>query len=107
RVLFRSLVDRRPLATSDPQIQRTQQTTREWLYRQAFHMGRHPIGYEVQKALAAVDWFSQQASGRRQPADASRSPAARTNRRQRELFALHSQSDGGPYEMPGGKAIHE
>ena len=30
---------------------------REWIYRQAFHMGRHVIGYEVQKVLAAVDWF--------------------------------------------------
>jgi dienelactone hydrolase len=56
-VVIPVLVDRRPLATSDPQIQRSQQTSREWLYRQAFHMGRHPIGYEVQKVLAAVDWF--------------------------------------------------
>ena len=36
-----------------------QQTYREWLYRQSFHMGRHIIGYEVQKVLAAVDWFKQ------------------------------------------------
>ena len=37
-----------------------QQTHREWIYRQAFHMGRHIIGYEVQKILAAVDWFKDQ-----------------------------------------------
>ena len=36
-----------------------QQTYREWIYRQAFHMGRHIIGYEVQKVLSAVDWFKQ------------------------------------------------
>lgn len=36
-----------------------QQTHREWIYRQAFHMGRHIIGYEVQKILSAVDWFKQ------------------------------------------------
>jgi dienelactone hydrolase len=36
-------------------------THREWIYRQAFHMGRHIIGYEVQKVLAAVDWFQKQA----------------------------------------------
>jgi hypothetical protein len=36
-------------------------THREWIYRQAFHMGRHIIGYEVQKILAAVDWFHKQA----------------------------------------------
>ena len=37
----------------------TDQTHREWIYRQAFHMGRHVIGYEVQKVLAVVDWFKQ------------------------------------------------
>jgi hypothetical protein len=36
-----------------------QQTYREWIYRQAFHMGRHIIGYEVQKVLAAIDWFKR------------------------------------------------
>ncbi len=36
-----------------------QQSHREWIYRQAFHMGRHVIGYEVQKVLAVVDWFRQ------------------------------------------------
>lgn len=36
-----------------------QQTHREWIYRQAFHMGRHIIGYEVQKVMSAADWFKQ------------------------------------------------
>jgi dienelactone hydrolase len=36
-----------------------QQTYREWIYRQAFHMGRHIIGYEVQKIMGAVDWMKQ------------------------------------------------
>ncbi|MBL8850986.1 MAG: dienelactone hydrolase family protein [Planctomycetaceae bacterium] len=31
-------------------------THREILYRPAYQMGRHLIGYEVQKVLAAVDW---------------------------------------------------
>ncbi len=35
------------------------QTHREWIYRQAFHMGRHIIGYEMQKVLAVVDWFKK------------------------------------------------
>jgi len=34
-----------------------QQTYREWIYRQAFHMGKHIIGFEVQKVIAAIDWF--------------------------------------------------
>ncbi len=33
---------------------------REWIYRQSFLLGRHLIGYEVQKALAVVDWFKAQ-----------------------------------------------
>jgi dienelactone hydrolase len=53
------LVERKPLATTDEQIKRSGQTSREWLYRQAFHMGRHLIGYEVQKVLAAVDWLKE------------------------------------------------
>ena len=33
---------------------------REWVYRQSFELGRHVIGYEVQKTLAVVDWFASQ-----------------------------------------------
>ena len=36
----------------------TNQSHREFIYRGAFEMGRHIIGYEVQKVLAVVDWFS-------------------------------------------------
>lgn len=38
-------------------------TNREFLYRAAYEMGRHLIGYEVQKVLAAVDWFTREAGG--------------------------------------------
>lgn len=34
-------------------------THREFLYRPSFELGRHLIGYEIQKILAAVDWFSR------------------------------------------------
>ena len=33
-------------------------TNREYVYRSAFELGRHLIGYELQKVLAIVDWFS-------------------------------------------------
>lgn len=39
----------------------TNQPHREWVYRQSFEMGRHIIGYEVQKILGLVDWFSTMA----------------------------------------------
>jgi dienelactone hydrolase len=32
---------------------------REMVYRMAYQLGRHVIGYEVQKVLAAVDWFTR------------------------------------------------
>ena len=37
-------------------------SNREFLYRSAFELGRHIIGYEVQKVLAAVDWFIKDAN---------------------------------------------
>src|SRR3989475_12062012 len=55
-----TLVSREKLQTDDKQLRSSDQTHREWIYRQAFHMGRHVIGYEVQTVLAAVDWFHQQ-----------------------------------------------
>lgn len=33
-------------------------SNREYLYRPAFELGRHLIGYEIQKILALVDWLS-------------------------------------------------
>ncbi len=35
-------------------------TSREYLYRPAFELGRTLPGYEVQKVLAAVDWFAKE-----------------------------------------------
>ncbi len=52
------LVNRESRWSGHPEIRMTDQSHREWIYRQAFHMGRHIIGYEVQKVLAAVDWFT-------------------------------------------------
>jgi dienelactone hydrolase len=57
QVLIPVLINRTFLFPGKPQ----QQTHREWIYRQAFHMGRHLIGYEVQKVLSAIDWFKQSA----------------------------------------------
>ncbi len=35
----------------------TNQTHREWIYRQSYELGRHIIGFELQKIFAAIDWF--------------------------------------------------
>jgi dienelactone hydrolase len=42
-------------------------TNREWLYRSAFELGRGLVGYEVQKVLACVDWFSKAPSPQPSP----------------------------------------
>jgi len=34
---------------------------REWIYRQSYELGRHIIGYEVQKVMSLVDYFATQA----------------------------------------------
>ena len=39
---------------------RTNCSHREWIYRQSYELGRHLAGYEVQKALAVIDWFKAQ-----------------------------------------------
>jgi len=58
RVVVPALTDRRDTWSGNPAIRMTNQPHREFIYRQAFEMGRHVIGYEVQKVLAAVDWFA-------------------------------------------------
>lgn len=55
QVLIPVLINRETLFTG----RKNEQTYREWLYRQAFHMGRHIIGYEVMKVMSAIDWFKQ------------------------------------------------
>ena len=57
RVIVPTLIDR----NIAPRNGRARLTTREFLYRPAFELGRHIIGYEIQKVLAAVDWFSKEA----------------------------------------------
>jgi dienelactone hydrolase len=59
-LILPTLVSREKLQTEDKQLRASDQTHREWIYRQAYHMGRHVIGYEVQTVMAAVDWFRQE-----------------------------------------------
>ena len=55
RVIVPALINRDFEFSGNPAVAMTNQSHREWVYRQAFQMGRHVIGYEVQKVLAAVD----------------------------------------------------
>ncbi len=58
RVLIPMIIDR----SRGPHMGRTRISARQFLYQAAFELGRHPIGYEVQKVLAAVDWFDKAAA---------------------------------------------
>jgi dienelactone hydrolase len=56
RVIVPVLIDRK----LEKRNGRANLTSREFLYRSAFEVGRHLIGYEVQKVLAAVDWMARE-----------------------------------------------
>jgi cephalosporin-C deacetylase-like acetyl esterase len=56
RVLVPALIDRRDTHSGSALADRwTNQSHREFIWRMAYQMGRHPIGYEVQRVLAGVD----------------------------------------------------
>lgn len=59
RVLVPVLINREDTWSGNDSLGiHTNLTHREFIYRMAYEMGRHVIGYEVQKVLAAVDWFA-------------------------------------------------
>jgi dienelactone hydrolase len=63
-VLVPTLISRDDTHSGNPALKMfTNHPHREWIFRQSFVLGRHVIGYEVQKVLAAVDWFARQAGG--------------------------------------------
>ncbi len=61
-VLIPLLMDRASTYSGAPAYRMTNMPHREFLWRLGFPIGRHIIGLEVQKILAAVDWFTRQGS---------------------------------------------
>jgi len=57
QVLVPMVINREQTFSGHPDVRFTNQPHREFIYRQAFEMGRHIIGYEVQKVLAGIDEF--------------------------------------------------
>ncbi len=61
RVVVPVLIDRKDDWSGNARFNRwTNQPHREFIYRMAYEMGRHILGYEVQKVLAVVDWFTKE-----------------------------------------------
>jgi dienelactone hydrolase len=58
RILIPTLIDRKDDFSGNAKLGRfTNQPHREFIYRMAYEMGRHVLGYEIQKVLAAADWM--------------------------------------------------
>ena len=57
RVVVPVLIDRRDTWSGVDGFRMTNQPHREFVYRAAYELGRHIVGYEIQKALAAADWL--------------------------------------------------
>ena len=55
QVIVPMLIDRTYAARNA----RSKMTNREYVYRSAYELGRHLIGYEVHKSLALVDWIER------------------------------------------------
>jgi dienelactone hydrolase len=66
-VLVPALINRDNTFSGISGIGMTNMPHREWIYRMAYEVGRHIIGYEVQKILAAVDWFESENNQQRLP----------------------------------------
>ena len=59
QILIPALLNRDTAYSRSHSLDRSAPVThREWIYRQAFIMGRTPIGYEVQMIESAIDWMS-------------------------------------------------
>ena len=54
RVVIPTLLDRRNDFSGNPRVAQTNQSHREWVYRQAYYLGRHLAGYEIHKVLGAA-----------------------------------------------------
>lgn len=57
-VLIPVLINRADTFSGNPSLGLfTNMPHREWIYRQGYEVGRHIIGYELQKIFSAIDWF--------------------------------------------------
>jgi dienelactone hydrolase len=60
QVVIPVIIDRDDEFSGIPEFGFTNEPHREWIYRMAFEVGRHIVGYEVQKILAVIDWFASE-----------------------------------------------
>lgn len=56
-VYIPTLIDRNIERSGSPEVFKTNIPHREWIYRMSFSLGRHIVGYEVQKVMSLCDAF--------------------------------------------------
>jgi len=59
RVLVPALLNRQDTCSGRPGVRMTNQPHREYVYRAAYELGRHVLGFEVQAVGAALDWLGE------------------------------------------------
>jgi dienelactone hydrolase len=57
RIIVPSLIDRSDRFAGNPDVRSVKHSQRETLWRAGYELGRSPLGYEIQKILAAADWM--------------------------------------------------
>ncbi|MCP5518199.1 MAG: hypothetical protein H7A45_13175 [Verrucomicrobiales bacterium] len=57
RLIIPVLIDRGSRFAGNPGVRSVKHSQRETLWRAGYEMGRTPLGYEIQKILAAADWL--------------------------------------------------
>jgi dienelactone hydrolase len=70
RVLVPALIDRSARFAGNPGVRSVGHSQRETLWRAGYEMGRTPLGYEIQKILAAADWLDATRSSGPRASDA-------------------------------------
>ena len=60
QVVIPTIIDRKDTWSGILGVRMTNQPHREFIYRMSYEVGRHIIGYEVQKILAVIDWFDKE-----------------------------------------------
>ncbi len=67
QVVIPTLIDRTARWTGLEGFRRSNLPHREFLFRMSYELGRHLIGYEIQKILSVVDFFAARNSERQSP----------------------------------------
>lgn len=103
RVIVPVLVDRGERFAGNPGVRSVRHSQRETLWRASYQMGRTPLGYEVQKLLAAADWLeATRAAGPRDSSWAATLERIRDPGQCRQELGIIGYGEGGLLALYAG-----